>query len=272
MGMAIRLRFSERQVQGPWFHLTTIDSRTNRLVELHDHDYAEIAWLDAGSCEHLLNGRREMLQRGDLLLLRPRDVHRMWEGRRSFRFTNLSLAPELFRDLRRRHQEEWQALYTGAQPWREQLGDADLETIAAEARALAARPHSRLAVEHLVTGIWLRCLHSSGHHPRRDLPDWLQQALLRIEEPECFVRGVPGLVDLAARSAEHLSRECRRHLGLTPSQVVNRARMRHAAYQLRMTTRSVTAIAADCGFDDPGRFYRLFRQHYATTPGRYRRE
>lgn len=272
MSESIKLTFDERKVQGTWFHLTTVDSRLNQLVALHHHDFAEICWMDAGSCGQLMNGRSMPLQQGDLMLLRPHDSHQMFEQQRSFRFTNLSLAPGLYADLHQRFPDVWQQLYSGEQPLCLHLNPAELETVQADARRLAGLPHTRLAVEHMISGIWLRCLQQNRSSTNSAIPDWLQQSLIRIEEPDVFRHGVPGFIRVSGRSAEHVSRSCKQHLQQTPSQIVNQARMRYAAYQLRMTSRSVQNIAADCGFDDPGRFYRLFKQHYDTTPRRYRSE
>lgn len=274
MSDLINLTFDERKFQGEWFHLTTVDSRLNQLVDYHTHDFPEIFWMDAGDCGHRLNDQHASLQHGDLVLMRPNDCHRMFEEQRSFRFTNISLAPALYSDLRTRYADIFQQLYGNDDPFRINLKQAELETLQADARRLASQVHSRLAIEHFVSGVWLRCLQQRGvaTTAQSEIPDWLQQALIRIEEADVFRHGVPGLVQVAGRSAEHVSRACKKYVQLTPSQIVNQARMQFAAYQLRMTSRSVQAIANDCGFDDPGRFYRLFKKHYGTTPRRYRCE
>ena len=166
----------------------------------------------------------------------------------------------------------WQQLYQREQPFKMQLSAAALDTLRTDARRLASLPHTRLLIDHFVCGLWLRCLQQPSASARDDIPDWLQQALIRIEEPDVFKHGVPGFIRVSGRSAEHVSRACKKYLHETPSQIVNRARMQFAAYQLRMTSRSVQAIAQDCGFDDPGRFYRLFKKEYGSTPRRYRCE
>lgn len=84
--------------------------------------------------------------------------------------------------------------------------------------------------------------------------------------------GVAGLVRAAGRSAEHVSRSLRLHLGKTPGQLVTAARMEYAGKELRLTSKSVLEIALDCGYAKPSRFFAVFRQHYGTTPHRYRRQ
>ena len=47
--------------------------------------------------------------------------------------------------------------------------------------------------------------------------------------------------------------------------------MAKAAVFLKETDRSVTGIAADCGFESPSNFSRTFRKYYDATPLEYRR-
>jgi AraC family cel operon transcriptional repressor len=271
----LHLRFADRLTQGPHYNLVTVEWARNRLPGCHTHDYPEIFWITQGECEHLLNGGREHLETGAVYLLRAADAHQLlpWRGR-SFSFTNLSISPAAFLRLRRAYPDEAARLYPESGPpcrWR--LSRAELELLDEQARRLSVRTHSVFHLDHMVLGIWdLMLRHTETRSASSGAPDWLQQALLRVQEPEIFSRGVPGLVQAAGRCHEHVSRACRRHLGRTPTQIVNTARLRHAAHALRMTSRSVSEIALDCGFENPAQLHRLFRAAHGTTPGRYRRE
>lgn len=74
----------------------------------------------------------------------------------------------------------------------------------------------------------------------------------------------------AGRSPEHVCRQARRHLGLTPTQYVNRIRIQHAATLLAGTGRRLPDVASECGFENLSCFHRLFRLQYGTTPRAYR--
>lgn len=276
MPRPLLLRFADRTMQGPHYHLTTVEWGRNRLPGYHTHDYPEIFWLTAGVCEHPLNGASERLETGALYMLRARDAHQLlpWRGCGGFTFTNLSISPAHFARLSRTYPGEVARLYPrdGA-PTRCFLPRAELELLNEATRELAAREHSALQLDRMILGLWSHALRRTAAAPASiGLPDWLQTALLRIEERDVFHRGVSGLVEAAGRCHEHVARACRRHLGKTPSQLVNAARLRHAAHALRLSARSVTDIALDCGFENPAQFHRLFRAAYQTTPARYRRE
>ncbi|MFA7185827.1 MAG: helix-turn-helix transcriptional regulator, partial [Victivallales bacterium] len=59
--------------------------------------------------------------------------------------------------------------------------------------------------------------------------------------------------------------------GMTPLQVINLYRMEYAAVQLRMTSKEITDIASECGFDSLSHFYRVFKSFFKLPPGNYRK-
>jgi len=269
----LHLYFKDRTLQGPHFHLTTVEWRRNLLLGMHDHDYREIFWLTQGECEHRINGVRQMLREGEMVLMREADVHclRPVKGR-GFRFTNLSISPGICSRLERQYPEECRYLYANKTlPLVRSLSRGGLGEINEEMRDLAGGPHTQLALERAVLNLWNRFL-PRGRLEEGTVSDWLRDALVRLEEPEVLSLGVSGLVDVAGRSAAHVSRECRRTMGKTPTELVNAARMRRAAHLLRMTSRSVLEISGDCGYKDPAQFHRIFKNTYGVPPGRYRRE
>jgi AraC-like DNA-binding protein len=49
-------------------------------------------------------------------------------------------------------------------------------------------------------------------------------------------------------------------------------RLEGAACQLQITDHSITAIAADFGYELPGNFATAFRRHFGMTPNTYRKK
>jgi AraC family cel operon transcriptional repressor len=102
------------------------------------------------------------------------------------------------------------------------------------------------------------------------MPEWLAAACREIRAPTAFRRGPAAFVELCDRTHEHVAREARRWLGKTPTEIVNDARLDHVVLSLRETEQPLLDIAFDTGFDNPSYLYRLFRQRFGTTPGRFR--
>lgn len=258
--------------QGPLFHITTVRCTREPALEYHTHDYFEIFWIVQGRCRHQINQEEQILRDGAVVLMRAEDAHCLRPASRSgFTFTNLALAPEISARLHRAYPDMFKRLYveSGRLPLTIQLKGSGRDQLEHQAATLAKSSHDVFHIERCVMEIWSLFL-AGKRQSDTECPDWLIQACLRAEEPEVYRRGVPGLVEAAGRSHEHLAREARRWLGKTPSQIITEARLNRAAYELRLTRRSVTEIALDCGYDDPGQFFRVFKRHYRTTPRKYR--
>lgn len=112
------------------------------------------------------------------------------------------------------------------------------------------------------------------------------QPPVAVEQPEdAFVRKVREVVEAHLEdfefSVEHLCRavhlsqsQLQRKMdaltGLSPNQFIRSLRLRRAQELLRDPERSITAVAFDCGYNDPGYFSRIFKQEFGVTPGEWR--
>ncbi len=81
--------------------------------------------------------------------------------------------------------------------------------------------------------------------------------------------------DLAAAvgvSKDYLSHIFHQELGFSPWEYLNRYRIERAKTLLRETTRSITEIAIQVGFDDLSYFSRVFTKHAGCSPRTYREQ
>lgn len=70
----------------------------------------------------------------------------------------------------------------------------------------------------------------------------------------------------------HFRRLWKTQTGFSPIQSVQEARLLRAALLLRQNVLPIEQVYCQVGFENAGYFYRLFRQHYGTTPGAYRKQ
>ena len=104
------------------------------------------------------------------------------------------------------------------------------------------------------------------------LPAWLEHAAGLMERPDNLVRGLPRLIELAARSPEHIARTFRRYYGITPVEWIRERRLDMAAELLRETGTGIAEITFRCGFNNLAYFRRCFWKRFNRTPREYRRE
>ncbi|WP_224365077.1 AraC family transcriptional regulator [Hyalangium versicolor] len=83
-------------------------------------------------------------------------------------------------------------------------------------------------------------------------------------------------VDDLARAAELprfvFLRRFRDQVGTSPYRALTELRLERSAKLLRTSSATVLEVCLSCGFGDPSRFARMFRQRYGCTPLRFRRE
>lgn len=102
-------------------------------------------------------------------------------------------------------------------------------------------------------------------------PAWLRKAMAALAaSPKNLALGLPFLVEHTGKSPAHLSRECRRWLRATPTEIVNQIRLEQAQQQLTRGSDSIIAVAQSLGFLNISHFYRLFRKRFGVTPAECR--
>lgn len=244
----------------------------------HQHDgWSELQFVVEGTLHQQVNGRDEDLSAGDLLLIRRDDEH-VLHGQ-DFLLFNLAIPDS-----------EWQRLseYLGggaltslleqARPPRLRVVGHERTSIEAELRQLftAQRtPQARILVSRLLLTLLPRMSpalnpSTADVHQRTPVPPWLRPLIDDLDH--LIDQGADPAV-LAARakvSPEHLARSVRRHLGLTPTALINRRRLERAALLLSHSDRSVLNIALDLGFGSASAFSRSFRAHHSLSPRAWR--
>ena len=258
MSKPIQLRLRTFVPAGAFYHVArTHVSRTPSPQ--HTHDFAEVFWIEAGAGVHLLNGRPEELQTGDLVFVQPSDVHGFQaRGPAGLTLLNVAFAAATLDFLRSNY---------GAFPHKAALTPPQLRRVQEWAEVLAVGEQTRLRRDAFL--LQLLVVIGDDSSPTA-LPDWLRHAISQYGRAEHLTGGAPALARLAGRSPEHVNRTIRQALGKTTTDVVNELRLEHAARQLRMTDHKITEIALDCGLENLGYFYRIFAKRYGVTPRRYR--
>lgn len=257
--------------RGERLHLARIHFLPSRASRLHTHDFAELFWIESGEGRHRINGTNKKLFPGDLVFIRPSDEHQLSAADESgFRLVNLAFPVRLLDELCERHPEVARLHRpAGRLPSRVMLSELQLRTLREEVPWLAADTRRRLPLERFLLTVYLMAASDAPPRPA-EFPDWLQSACERFVGPKNLAGGAPRFAELCGRSPEHVARTCRRHLGQSPTEWVNRARMEHAARELRIGSKPIVEISLECGIQTLAHFYALFRAAHGQTPRRYR--
>jgi len=257
--------------------LYTADRREGQLVELHNHNFYEMMYVTEGEVVHEINGREETIQAGDIWFIRPDDVHLLYKRSRrgALAWVNVEFSIDA-----------WTHFAQGAGP--------------ATGKDFPRRLTARLSVDERdeCARVFQRVLNRYFQSPRRldlyrflsaavgyldpveyeeeealrNMPPWLAQVCREMNYMSNLQIGLPRMTEISNVSFAHLARTLKAHTGRTPTEFINRVRLKNASMLLTTTSREISDIAFDCGFENLSYFYRLFRREYGQTPHRHRIE
>lgn len=270
--MTEKLRLSEFVRRGEAYHFARVTMSGTASSSGHRHDFHEIFWVEDGEGIHVINSHRRDLRPGLCLCIQADDTHSLRAKPGHFlRIVNIAFSTRTWLALRRRYFRGTSDFFARPVADREfdltQLLPTELP---AAAEDLAAGRRSQLQIERFLINFFYRLASLATLDQPSVLPDWLEQACRRIRENKAFVGGVPAFARMAGRCPEHLARQVRKHLHKTPTDIVNEARLAHAAGQLSGSSESIAGIALDCGIENLSHFYHLFYSRFGCTPRQYR--
>ena len=237
---------------------------------MHRHDFLEFFWVTGGTGEEVRPGRRDLalrpLRSGSYAFVTEDEAHAFRSGD-GLRLRNVAFPRAAWEALRDRYGPGVGARFDGvADARRGELGPAAAARLAAAAAGLAAGRRDAAALD----GFLLQLDDALGREAAAEAtPSWLRAGLA---DPAVLRAGVPDFLHACGKSREHAARACRRHLGLSPTELVAAARLDHAADLLTRTTLPVAEVAERSGFANAGSFHAGFRRRFGTTPRRHREQ
>ncbi len=246
----------------------------------HLHDgWSELQFLAEGRLRQQVNGRDEDLTAGDLVLVRRDDEHFI-HGRGFVLFNLLVPDSEWLRlETYLGSPSPLAALAAAPRPPRLHLVGAERERLEADLRELFARQRSPDARTRLARVLMDLLPRLAGSTPAAaevpaapaNAPHWLHALLEDLDG--LLEQGIDTqtLANRAGVSAEHFSRTIRRHLAITPTELLSRRRLERAALLLTHSDRPVLGIALDLGYRSASVFSRAFRTRHGLSPRAWRR-
>ncbi len=266
-------------------------------LELHRHEFFEIAVILSGTGTHLTSSIRHRITEGDVLFLHPRTAHG-YEDTRSLNLLNILIRKDALSRLGREWADQpgFHMLFTlrptsgeAALKRRLHLSPSELEQIEEWAARLeemgsGERIPRRLEEAYLALIIDMLCRKYGKVVPREKESDKsttknsvrtsirLGRLLSWIEASLACPLALSDLAAQAGMSERSLLRAFRSALGTSPHAYIRNLRLSRAAQRLAdYPDESITEIALACGFGDSNYFIRSFHQFSGMPPKQYRR-
>lgn len=258
-------------------------------VDMHEHaDFSELVIVMNGTAMHQVNEESFFIKKGDVFLLGKSITHGYFDVN-NLRICNIMFRPQMLHssDLDLRTLTGFHALLV-------------LEPYLAQNKCFQS--HLRLSLDsfeeiHNLTDLMMNEYHH--HIPGRNtllnayfqilittlsrlytLPaDSEEFKAINIAKSVSYMENhftdpisIAKLADISSMSTRHFSRIFTDSYHITPGNYILSLRMQHACVLLRTTSRTISDIAYDSGFNDSNYFSRQFQKMYKITPREYRKQ
>ena len=252
----------------------------------HTHDYVEVVYMCCGHTTHIVNGKKIVLEQGDLLFLSQSATHEVCRAEETDVAVNFIVLPDFFSTTLSFIGDEETPLrkflvdclcgqntglgylhfdVSGVKPI-QNLVENLLWTL------LQETPNKRKMSQMTMALLFMQLTGHTETLLNDDLEDAAVFRVLRYVETN-YVGGSFGeLSEQLHYDPSWLSREIKRKTGKTYTQLVQEKRLAQAAFLLKNTDRNVADISIAVGYENISYFHRIFADMYGKSPKHYRDE
>ncbi len=253
----------------------------------HGHeDFYELVTVLDGSAEHVVDGERSVIGKGDVFVIGGGISHG-FDAPKDLRICNIMYRPEMLFpwDSDIRELPGFHALFL-LEPYlnstqhfqsRLRLTPAELSQVlplinAAEAEYTSNRSGRNTMVLSLVRqlAVVLSRLYDCPAKSREI--SGIADAAAFMETDFADNISISDVIGRSHYSQRHFIRLFSAAYGMTPQRYLLDVRIRRACAMLRDSVLPVTEIALRCGFGDPNYFSRIFRKYTGNSPSEYRKK
>ncbi len=239
---------------------------------LHCHDFYEIFYVVSGKAIHRINDTTQVISEGSLFFLRPNDLHTYsFLNHYDMELLSCGIQPELVGSTCRFLGLDCGFIYAPKLPPYLIVESSRRFDILEDLKQIARIPAGDKRTQYFLSIFpkLLYLFHNSQPVSPVILPLWLKNLLEEMERPENFVAGLEKMLVLSNVRQEHLNREFRRCLDITPTEYINMKRMNYAGKLLLERKHEILDICFLCGYNNLSYFYRIFQKQYHCTPWQF---
>ncbi len=251
-----------------------ITIKNGERIYPHTHDHAEFFFVMSGKMIHFLNGKKSIMKPRTAQFIFPDYVHslELAHGVREASWINISFPLSILtKDLNEmiirlsfKEKNDAVSLPTLSMPnWELYMSKINF----------LLENHDKTQQEILFRNILMDLLiiyFQMLEKPADPCPNWLTHAMQEMEKDENFIMGLERFIELSGKTQNHLTKQIKKHHGITPTQYINRLRLQKAESLLKNTDIAITDVVYESGFQNMSYFYERFKAKNNMRPIQYR--
>ncbi len=245
------------------------------MLEMHDHSYFEIFFLEKGEREYFIGDRFYKVKGAEIVVIPPSVLHRTVGGVAHRTLLHIDEAylsryfsPAIVKSLS--CLEGVSVLHTAGEDVA-RLSGLFQSLLVCYDRQIAQGGQEALLAGYTFEILFLlsdkaRIEEAAEHAPRR-----MEEIVRYIHENYATIRNIGQLADEFFISKYHLCHLFTKHLGLSIVSYMNMIRVRAACRALDAGERNITTLALSCGFNSSAYFCKVFKEQMRQTPLEYQK-
>lgn len=245
----------------------------------HFHCYYELFYLRQGKCKQFVNNRYIDMEKGDVLIIPPREVHNNYYEARTVRLIIYFRKSDIMEnggyaipDFNEHFNQMQKFHIPGSyRPFIENILDAMLreEDIDDDNTGYMLQ----LLLKQFLLCCNRYCTFREANSGTASIgSDDIVKAthfIMDHYQQPILLNDVAAQVNL---SPSYLSKKFHQTVGKTVSEYITSERLKHAAFELISTSHSITEIALNSGFSDANYFKDVFKKTFGSSPRDYRKQ
>lgn len=244
----------------------------NDFIGIHEHDFHELFIILSGELIHNLNGEKNLLATGTLVMVHESDVHFYEKSNNSeCEYINIAFTKETFEKYANLIGSPNQInvlMYNGN--YQIMVDSRFLDQIKMKCENISSCRFIHFRAISLFFDIISYLVESIETDISNSFPYIIRKFCSDLQNPNNFDKQLKMIFIKYSQSYEHSCRSFKKHLGETPTIYFNKAKMNYARNLLVLTDYKVLDICSNCGFDNVGHFYKLFKRCHNMTPAKFR--
>ncbi len=242
----------------------------------HSHSFYEIFYVTEGEITHIQNGKKQLIQTGDMFFLRPNDIH-TFKRTGECTHRDIVISIQLFENAARYVSPTLlDEINQSVSPVHIKIDSAQIEYLE---KLLNFIKYMSPSVEknrpYLINSFVahaLGFLYFSDQEEKPPYPRWFQSLLANLNDPVHIKAGIQSAMSEVNYNYIYVSRIFKKYIGVTMTEYLTQKRMDLAKVYLATTKMNIAQIAEEVGYPYSYRFNQVFKEYHHCTPKEYRKK
>ena len=240
---------------------------------LHTHNYWEFLIVLSGEYKHTFNGKEELIHRGQIIVIRPDDLHKLEQITNSASHLNIMAKCEAIERWANNYSDTFFNSLLENDELSISMGDVYINKI--ETYCLLynnADEQKQLVIMNYITSLIFTTIIDQLFNMVSDKPRWLLDLIAEMHRQEHISWTVIDVVNYSNYSHVHLIREFKKYFGCSIVEYLRKVKISFATDYLKHSSLSISEISSLLGFSSVSHLNHIFKEATGKTPLQFRKD